>query len=364
MRIPADEVGRMQVDAVGTHDITAYIRAPEGSDESDVELPATLEVTEGSGEGSLDMISIPAGSFLQGNNERKAFGGYSPQRTVQMSAYSIGRTEVTNAAFVETLEWAVAEGRAEVFGHLVVSDEGIIRILVLDIENSDFLVADGPTFTIEPGHELHPARGISWMGAALWCNWQSERDGVEPAYEHTTIDLPINDIAYLECDFSQNGYRLPTQSEWEKAARGAEVLATGPNSMPGRWYPWGDDLYYEQLNGDHGYHANLWQYLGQHPTPVGSFPAARSPYGLEDMVGNVAEWVNDWFDDDYYQDAPDQDPRGPETFGLTDEYLAKTWCSSPAFDWVMLLETGCSVRFGTRFSYDGVSMGFRVARPN
>lgn len=364
MRIPANETGRMQVDAVGTHPVSATIYPPDGVAEANVQLTGSVRVTEGSGDGSLELISIAAGSFLQGNTERRAFGGYSPQRTVQLSGYAIGRTEVTNAAFVATLAWAVAEGRAEVFGNLIVSDEGLIRILVADIENADFLVGPGPTFSLESGHERHPARGVSWMGAALWCNWQSERDGLEPAYEHTTIDLPINDIAYLECDFTRSGYRLPTQAEWEKAARGAETLPAGPNPLPGRWYPWGDDPYYEVLNGDVGYHANLWEYLGRHPTPVGSFPAARSPYGLDDMVGNVAEWVYDWFDDDYYLTAVDQDPRGPATFGLANEYLAKTWCSSPAYDWTMLLETGCSVRFGTRFSYDGVSMGFRVARSN
>ncbi len=364
MRISADEVGRMQVDAVGTHLVAATICPPDGVEERNVQLTGSVHVTGGSGEGSLDMIRIAAGSFLQGNIERRAFGGYTPQRAVQLSAYSMGRTEVTNAAFVETLEWAVTEGRAEVFGHLIVSDEGLIRILVADIENADFLVASGPTFTIEPGHELHPARGISWMGAALWCNWQSERDGLDPAYAHTTIDLPINDIAYLECDFSKNGYRLPTEAEWEQAARGAEVLPTGPNPIPGRWYPWGDEPYYEALSGDAGFRANLWEHLGQHTTPVGSFPDARSPYGLEDMVGNVAEWVHDWFDYDYYLEAVDQDPRGPETFGLAEEYLAKTWRSSPAFDYVMFLETGCSARFGSSFDYDGVSMGFRVAHSN
>jgi iron(II)-dependent oxidoreductase len=365
VRIPADETGRMQVDRVGTYELSASVRAPEGSDELNVDLPATLTVTGGSGDGSLDMIQIPAGSFLQGNTERRAFGGYSPQRTVQLSGYFIGRTEVTNAAFVETLEWAVAEGRAEIFGNMIVSDEGIIRILVADLDNTDFAGFEDPepTFVIEPGHELHPAGGISWMGAALWCNWQSERDGLEPAYTHTTIDLPINDIAYLECDFTKNGYRLPTQAEWEKAARGGEMLPSGPNPMPGRWYPWGDNDYRELLSGEYGFHANVFGHLGEHSTPVGSFPYARSPYGLDDTIGNVMEWVHDWFDYDYYETSPPaQDPRGPETFGLAEEYLAKTWCSSPSFDWVMWVETGCSARQGARFNYDSASMGFRVAR--
>jgi len=364
MRIPADQSGRLQLPRVDHYDLSATLRAPEGSSEANIKLSVPVEVTAGAGDGSLDMVTIPAGTFLQGNTERRAFGGYTPQRTVHLSTYSIARTEVTNAAFVETLEWAVAQGRAEVFGHLVLSTDGILKSVVADIDNIDFLIYSGPTFTIQPGHELHPAQGIPWNGAAQWCNWQSERDGLEPAYTHTTIDINgMYELAYLECDFAKNGYRLPTEAEWEKAARGAEMLPDGVNPMPGRWYPWGDHDYHVNLSGGIGFYANLWQHMGDHTLPVGSFPAGRSPYGLDDMVGNVSEWVYDWFDYDYYQTDPvDVDPHGPDTFGIADEWLRKTWRSAPAYAWFMYIEAGCSSRFGYKYSDADLGMGFRVAR--
>ncbi|MBC8506801.1 MAG: SUMF1/EgtB/PvdO family nonheme iron enzyme [Anaerolineales bacterium] len=176
------------------------------------------------------MFDVPAGWFTMGQNNERRSN--RPQRAVYLDTYAIDRTEVTNAAFGE-----------------FVTQTGFRP----DRGWDDSLVRD---------HGDLPVVAVLWSEADAYCQWV--------------------------------GKRLPTEAEWEKAARGTDA----------RTYPWGDTWDASKANTAEGG-------IGT-PQPVGSYPDGASPYGVLDMTGNAAEWVNDHFEFDYYTKAPDYNPLGPE----------------------------------------------------
>jgi formylglycine-generating enzyme required for sulfatase activity len=119
----------------------------------------------------------------------------------------------------------------------------------------------------------------------------------DPNYFHSKHDYPVLQVTYDQaaayCAWRHK--RLPTEAEWEKAARGTE----------GRKYPWGNDWDPKRVNG--------WGEPYRYTAPVGSVPEGASPYGAVDMAGNVWEWCYDWFDPNYYAHSPARNPRGPAT---------------------------------------------------
>jgi formylglycine-generating enzyme required for sulfatase activity len=151
----------------------------------------------------------------------------------------------------------------------------------------------------------HPVIQVSWYGAVAYCNWISTQEGRPVCYDPNT----------WECDFTAGGYRLPTEAEWEYAARGG---------LEGNRYPWGDTIdgamanYYPSGDAFEAQGAVPWT------TPVGYYDGGQIPagidmangYGLYDMCGNVIEWCYDWFSDTYYQQCDDlgivTNPTGPD----------------------------------------------------
>lgn len=248
--------------------------------------PATpSSATDGGPE--LDLVTLPGGAFSMGTDGAYGYpaDGEGPAHEVVLSRFAIGRTTVTNAQFAA---FAAATGHrteAERFGTSFVFagllPEGFPDTRAVaqapwwrQVEGADWAHPEGPQSTWV-GRERHPAIHLSWNDANAFNAWA--------------------------------GTRLPTEAEWEHAARGGLVQ---------RRFPWGD-----QLRPDGEHRMNVFQgRFPEHDTaadgfagtaPVASYPA--NGYGLHDTTGNVWEWTADWWGPRYYAASPRADPHGPAT---------------------------------------------------
>jgi len=222
----------------------------------------------------MRMLLVPEGEFLMGTLDEDAEAGESqkPQRNLFLDTFWIDQTEVTNAQFArfvqETGYVTYAEQKG---GAYVYEGEGKWN----ELAGANWHFPRGTECEHEE-FEVQPVVQVSWDDAKAYCEWA--------------------------------GRRLPTEAEWEKAARGTD----------GRTYPWGNEaptgnllnvcdsncpLQWADGNTDDGH---------EFTAPVGSYPAGASPYGALDMAGNVWEWVADWYGEEYYKSAPQSNPPGPE----------------------------------------------------
>ena len=148
--------------------------------------------------------------------------------------------------------------------------------------------------------EANPVEQIRWKDAIEYCNARSRLESLQPAYDEQT----------WQCDFEASGYRLPTEAEWEYTARAGTSTA----------YCFGDDR--TQL----GRHAWFKENCTRGPLPVGQ--KGPNPWGLYDMYGNVWEWCHDYYGEDYYEQSPENNPRGPGS-GQTRVVRGGCWNSRP-----------------------------------
>ena len=264
-------------------------------------------------------VRIPGGRFEMGDHHdlggREHRSDEVPVHTVRVSTFHMAATETTNKQYCAFLNAALAAKQIQVKRGLVYGIGG--RRLFCDTHESDSasgIAWDGRTFTVRAGRASHPAVCIRWFGAAAYCNWLGAKGGYPACY----------DLAADTYDISRGGFRLPTEAEWEYAARGGK-------HRPYYVYPWGNDASNSKANwprsGD-PYEAGPYPWT----TPVGFYngklhrkadfgwPGRRETYqtsdgsngyGLHDMAGNVWEWVNDWYSRDYYRSSPAENPPGP-----------------------------------------------------
>ncbi len=241
------------------------------------EIKGDLKIVKG-GDGR-EMVLIPAGSFTMGGGPEAEIDE-QPEREILLDAYYIDLYEVRNSDY---RRFASMTKRHEQF--VPVFEDDVKLLLQPDL----------------------PAVGVSWLDAQAYCQWA--------------------------------GKRLPTEAEWEKAARGTDR----------RDYPWGDDWNPKRANAvgtEDGF---------RYAASVDSYPEGRSPYGLYNAAGNAAEWVDSWYDTFYYKEMPFRNPRGPEK-GTKLVYRGGSWHDSPR-------NLRASKRFaGSHPERTDSNIGFRCAR--
>lgn len=207
-----------------------------------------------------ELVAIPAGTFEMGDHHdlggREHPSDEVPVHSVTIDSFQIGRTEVTTRQFAEFLngalglEWTEVDGGRVTFGGTkIILCETRPKVRYSGIAYD----SGGKAFSVVSGREDHPAVGIRWEGAALFCNWLSHVNGYSELYDTKT----------WACDFSKNGFRLPTEAEWEYAARGGL-------HEPYRIFPWGDEPDYNRANWPRS--GDPYEY-GDYPwtTPAGFY---------------------------------------------------------------------------------------------
>ena len=245
-----------------------------------------------------DMIELPGGEFLMGSDDPDARteDGEGPVREVTLDGFRIGRTTVTNGEFGAFVDATGYRTVAESFGWSYVFKGLLPRSKQRRLE------------------QTHDVKVVPWWLAvegAYWRKPEGAGSNLRGRLHHPVVHVSWHD-ASAYCEWA--GLRLPTEAEWEYAARGG---------LAGKRFPWGDALL-----GDGKHRCNIWQgrfpdsntYADGHygTAPAASFPA--NGFGLYNMAGNVWEWCADWFSPDWHRSHPTVNPTGPpsgETVGGT-----------------------------------------------
>ncbi len=244
-----------------------------------------------------EMVKVDGGTFIMGNDYSQN-GDESPEHKVTLNSFLMGKYEVTFDDFDKFCR------------------------------STGFSKPDDARM----GRGKNPVMNTSWESAVMYCNWLSKRNGFDRCY---TIKRD-SAVTKVSCDFNANGYRLPTEAEWEYAAKGG-------NKSKGY-----------SFSGSDNQDKVAWYYLnsGSRPHEVGKKEA--NELGLHDMSGNVREWCWDYYSKDYYGKSPEDNPTGP-TSGHQRVYRGGGWTSKVDF-LIMTLRS----HMGPRKSHGNI--GFRVVR--
>ena len=250
-----------------------------------------------------EMVLIPSGSYIMGSTSSQTttlidkddrlstdfFHPEYPQHAVSLPAFYIDRYPVTNAQYAAFVA-ATGHPAPKYWTH------------------APYMGVEA-LFPVGGKHGTHPVVGVSYADALAYCEWA--------------------------------GKRLPTEAEWEKAARGGLVNQN---------YPWGNESSRDYANTAGMWGKDKWLWT----SPIGSFPP--NGYGLSDMAGNVFEWCADWYAPDYYQHSQEENPQGPKT-GQTRVLRGGSW-SNNVFG---IYQMRCAYRFHARPETRNLTIGFRCA---
>jgi formylglycine-generating enzyme required for sulfatase activity len=275
------------------------------------------------------MVYIPEGEFTMGSSflESLVFTNFKlfvfpdqrPKHKVYLDAFWLDQTEVTVGMFKKFVEATGYRTTAERQGWGKPWTKGPKEKEWPRTPGTDWLHPQGPESKAEANH---PVIQVSWEDAAAYCKWV--------------------------------GGQLPTEAQWEKAARGID----------GRRYPWGNKFNGNFLNyGDSRCPVERWRDSKYddgyaYTAPVGRYPQGASPYGALDMAGNVWEWVFDWYDENYYEVSPYRNPTGPDS-GSVRVLRGGSWYDGEPKGWVNGL-----VRHQNPATDRYEDVGFRCAMPD
>lgn len=264
------------------------------------------------------MTYFAAGSYKMGDEVDKPEYGALFAHNVTLGPFYISATELTNKEYADFL---TAKGNQTQEGttwyNLAGKNAGIVR--------------SGNAYRAKEGLGDHPVVNVSWYGAVAYCNWLSTNKNLDPVYKMSGSSVTA--------DWTANGYRLPTEAEWEYAARSGGTME--------KWAGTSDEEeivdFLNFMGSDDGH-----RYLA----PVSTFQANKK--GLADMSGNVTEWCWDWHDQEYYKSSPTKNPRGPASGGRK-VLRGGSWNHA-------LIFCTTTQRYSERPSLSNNKIGFRLAR--